>query len=199
MTKLRVYVDMDDVVVDLLGGLRALWPDANIGDDIWDIDKVLGITHAQFWAKIVETPYFWEDLDFTPQGRDLIDWLDDRDDAIDWAFASSPSRCPLAAHGKYKWIAAHAKHKLGSTVLLEEKWRLAQKNVVLIDDRDYNLDAFEREGGIAIPWPRGWNKAKADSIRAFQVVTNNLERLLQHVPTTHTLNGEHSDDGVSQR
>lgn len=172
-----ILLDMDDVVVDLLGGLRKLWPDREIGDDGWSVCQTLGITHAEFWDRIVQTPNFWADLDFTPQGRALISAVNLRPNT-EWWFATSPTGCAVAAEGKYRWVEKHlGKDATSKIVLVQDKWLLARQGAVLIDDRDYNVEAFCQKGGIGIHWPRNWNNARFNSHQPLDYVLNRLEYL----------------------
>ena len=72
---------------------------------------------------------------------------------------------PESFLGKYFWAQSNVPHYFPNMVICNCKKRFAAApEHILIDDSDYQIDAFEEEGGTGILLPRPWNtKAHLDA------------------------------------
>jgi 5'(3')-deoxyribonucleotidase len=157
-----IFLDLDDVIVDFYGAALKLFPYHNVTDmSNWSVEESLGITHEEFWARIVREPRFWEELPWLPWGLTLHKELTKIAPVV---FATSPSSCPYAAAGKIEWFHKYFGRDFRKFVLVQDKEVLARHNTLLIDDRDYNVDKFIEAGGYAIAFPRPWNKNRHTSL-----------------------------------
>ena len=62
--------------------------------------------------------------------------------------------------GKMMWIDRVMPDMKGKVIITEHKHLLAAPGRVLYDDRDENIDAWERYGGIGRLVPRLWNRGR---------------------------------------
>lgn len=143
---ISIYCDMDQVLVNFLGGARkALGMEFN--------DARLG-TDSDKWRIIAEMPGFWRSLEWMPQAHLLWNRIKDRDTYI--LSACPPEKeSPLCPGEKKLWcsdqlgIQEHRVH----TVSRAEKALFATSEGrpnLLIDDHPRNVSEWQSAGGIAI-------------------------------------------------
>jgi|TARA_B110000971_G_scaffold77144_1_gene79232 hypothetical protein len=137
-----LYCDMDQVLVDFLGGA----------------EKVVGAPFAKSdnktrWSKISGTKDFWANLDWMPGAKKLYQRVAKYDTRILSAFSGKDSN---SKSGKMKWLGKNTKVPRGKTHLVkrEDKKAFAKtkegKPNVLIDDYIKNIQEWESAGGIGI-------------------------------------------------
>ena len=168
MKNFRIFLDMDGVLVDFLGGALRLWGITRIEFDarqvagVWDITEALEVSHTEFWGRIGDEGIaFWEDLEPLPWWKELVAVADDLAD--EWFLASSPSWCPTSHAGKVRWIQSRFGERFDRFSLCPHKYLLAQEGAVLVDDSEKNCGRFmfDKEGrptgGEAIVFPSPHN------------------------------------------
>lgn len=128
-----IYVDMDGVLVDLVGGL-------GIKPEEYDCFKAWKHLDARFWAELQPTPEY----------NDLIRVAD----VIITKVVSKYAR-----KGKEAWLKkwAPAKRKI-FTESPKSYW--CTQNDILIDDSDDEIRDWIRVGGVGLLVPRPWNRGK---------------------------------------
>ena len=136
--KYRVFCDMDGVIVDFIKGYHEL-----TGRDI------TGSFHSDtaFWEPIDKAGYnFWMNLEWTKDGKKLWNYIKKYNPEI----LSAPSRQNDSRVGKHDWV----KRELPDSHLIlrspENKKEFAKPNAILIDDRESNIDDWNKAGGIGI-------------------------------------------------
>jgi 5'(3')-deoxyribonucleotidase len=155
----HIFVDLDGVLADFVQSSLALhdrshllecWPGGE-----WDMPKVMGISRGEFWRAISQqgSP-FWEMLEPYPWTAELLDQLRS---IAPVTIATSPSMDPGCLDGKVRWMQRHLGPSFRDFLIGPQKYLLARPDVVLIDDRDSNVDAFREHGGQAILFPQPWN------------------------------------------
>lgn len=146
----RVYVDMDNVL--------AQWAEtaARIPGLEEICTRVIEPTQEQ-WDQCTEK--WWADLPWCEDGRAILGAavaeVGEENVYIATAHSARSAGC-LA--GKRAWIV----RELGvpwmrRTIFIKEKFLLANRSVVLIDDLEKNTEPFRAAGGRAILVPRPWN------------------------------------------
>lgn len=178
MTIRHVFLDMDGVIVDFVrpaiqlhGQPEAIhrWP---VGE--WDVPTVLGISAAEFWAKIdVQGHAFWSQLPVYPWTASLIDTVRQ---FASFAILSCPSHHPECLSGKVSWLQRHLGPEFRDFLIGPPKYHCAKSDVVLIDDSDANVERFRASGGRAILFPQIWNRNHAIEDR-LGYVAQQLSRL----------------------
>jgi len=134
----KLYVDMDGVLTDF---------DQQIADLLkrplkrnWDFGNAFWI-----WKKIDKAGKdFWAKMPWMPTGKKLWNAVEKYDPTI----LTAPSRDPSSKTGKRLWLKEHLP---GIPYIIElKKYKYADKNSILIDDREKNIKKWKKAGGIAI-------------------------------------------------
>lgn len=158
----RIFLDMDGVLVDFVGGVLKLfgkedlletWPPGE-----YNLGAVLGLSLNKIWRKIDDAPCWWQGLEsyaWASNLRDVCLYYD-----VPVTIATSPSRSPWSASGKVQWIQSFLGKRFRNYIITPDKSLLSRPGAVLIDDSDANCKAFDTvsNGGVAVTFPRPWNR-----------------------------------------
>lgn len=174
-----VYVDMDEVFVDFVGGalkahniskeeLRAARNNymETEGEFCWSLQTLLGMTEQEFWKPVnAQGIGFWENLEPLPWCKTLFNLLNERL-PDNWYVATSPGcsfyegyylsiHCESSYAGKIRWMAKHFGHSFNKYIITPHKSLLARPGAVLIDDRPVSCTKFEiaNEDAAAVVFP----------------------------------------------
>lgn len=157
----EVLLDMDGVLVDFIGGagrmhgISDLYADrANYGK--WNCNEFLGLTYPEFIAPMRTD--FWANLDWMPDGRTILNILEDRFGEENICLLSDPSNCGMAMEGKMLWIKKHMPKYLKRYLMGPAKFFAGSHNRMLVDDRDLNIDEFQKRKLPTLQVPRRWNR-----------------------------------------
>lgn len=175
--KLRIYLDLDDVLADFIGGVCRAWhvatPDLlwhwtpgrwGITPPLSDCLAHLGyhpagwqLTEEEFWGRINGREEFWSGLDALPWAGQVVQAV--KEVADSWMTVTSvTSKCPSAYSGKVKWLQAYfGKDWAWNLHLTNHKEDLARPGTVLIDDMEETVRKFRAMGGAGIVFPRHHN------------------------------------------
>ena len=171
-----IYLDMDGVLVDFIGGICRLfgwkreelyerWP---IGE--FNIAPILGVTDDEFWHRIEQCPDFWLNLEPTPDYLEIISICENKamfPGGI--VLMTSPPLGTAAVIQKIQWINKHLLAYYRRFAVTPCKEQFAHFDAVLVDDFDVNVDKFRQAGGKAVLVPRRWNSLHSfahDSVKA---------------------------------
>jgi 5'(3')-deoxyribonucleotidase len=159
----NILLDMDEVLVDFFSGaLDALnnrfakhvtTEDFVKDNGGWDMAKYYGISNAQFWVTIENTPNFWLNLKPQPWYKELYDRLS-KDHRV--TVLTSPSQDPDCAKQKLQWLKNYLSIN-SDQVMIGSRKELLAGNGILIDDYPVNVNKFTDAGGMAILVPATWN------------------------------------------
>ena len=167
--KSKLFVDLDGVIVDWLGGslelcgvnshnpvIRNLLRDGTKIDDL-----IAGGRQTLTDAVNDAGPDFWLNLRFLPWGKELIARLKTEFAATHrLAFLTSPGKFPLAAQGKVAWLLNN--YPDDSIIICRDKELCASEDAFLIDDADYQIKPFIRDGGCGFLWPNQYTLMDVD-------------------------------------
>jgi 5'(3')-deoxyribonucleotidase len=152
------YLDLDGVLVDFVGGCcrvhdlpNPYLKKSSLGN--FRIDKLWGLGAGQFWEPLNHE--FWATLGWTEDGQEILEAVEELFDDV--YILTSPSSNPEASSGKMEWVLKNIPNYTRRTILTGNKFLLAQKNRLLVDDHDKNIVLFEKYNGKAIQVPRPWN------------------------------------------
>jgi 5'(3')-deoxyribonucleotidase len=175
----HVYVDLDGVLVDFIGGVNMLldradtYPMQDVGlhvhygmpaDSFWEqIDRA---GHG-FWASL--SPYFWTES--------LVSNLVRRFGPDNVTIATSPAWHGSSAHGKISWMHEHLAEHFGVRMfrgfaITPQKHLLASPSTLLIDDSKRMVESFRDHGGQAVLFPQPWNAGAEAAARRGEVLAN---------------------------
>ena len=138
---IKVFVDLDDTIVDWTGAVKDLTGMTLSWDDSDEKKKKI------YEAIDDAGPGFWSGMKFLPDdkgGQKLWKVVEPFHPVL----LSSPGRFLYAEQGKKEWVSAHLP---GTSLFLDEdKFQYAERDAVLIDDDDDNIGAWREAGGIGI-------------------------------------------------
>ena len=188
---MRILVDLDEVLVDFIGGacrawgvepslVRKHWP---IGE--WDIVPPLAValnrpepmSQSEFWEQLEGKEEFWTGLRAHSWLGELLALVSMTTD--DWFIVSSPSLCPSSHSGKVRWLKDFFGRKFTRFILTNHKEILAGSQVILIDDSDRNIEKFVDNGGRGIIFPAHHNTKYAFANDPLHYVKEQLRCILK--------------------
>jgi hypothetical protein len=137
----EIYCDMDQVLVDFIGG----------AEDVIDMPFAQADKDDR-WEAIKNTKDFWANLDWMPGAKRLYSFIQKYDTHILSAYSDRDSN---SRPGKLKWLGKNTKIKRSNTNLVKraDKQKFATtdgKPNVLIDDYKKNIVEWESKGGIGV-------------------------------------------------
>ena len=137
--KYKLFVDMDDVIVDFIGGFGLL----GLGTPE-DYERKEGV--ATFWKAINDGGVdFWSNLPWKKDGKELWEYVKKHDPTI----LTTPSRKEDSKIGKRIWVDREI-GKDQEMVFAKNKFEHAKPNYILIDDYDRKIIPWREAGGIGI-------------------------------------------------
>lgn len=153
---MRLFIDMDGVLVDLMAGWmpylnEVTGKDIKVEDiNVWGVEDVWSIPFSKA-RKPLHGPSFWEDLSPYPGAVDFVETLDAMGHTV--YIASSPFPSDNCAWGKKMWLEDHMPFlPYNRLVLIHDKQLL--RGDMLIDDKPENLVAFK---GHRVLFNQPWN------------------------------------------
>lgn len=178
---MRVYLDLDEVLCQFCAPACELWG-VTYEDALrhwppgqWGMHGPLaaavresgqcfnpevdgkGVTEDIFWRALTRNEEFWANLPVTPWAHHLVAEVAGLT-CGDWKVVTTPSRCPSSFAGKKRWLDRFFGGHRSDLIFCYDKAELAGPGRVLVDDRDDNCEAFAREGGVAVTFPRHHNR-----------------------------------------
>src|ERR1039457_3292827 len=104
------FIDMDGVLSDFVAGVCAAHnrpdPYANRKPDIFDMEKIWGLSVADFW-KPTNSLEFWLDLPKMPDGDAIMDVATSTFGIENICVLTAPSKDAGCVPGKRQWINQH--------------------------------------------------------------------------------------------
>ena len=105
---------------------------------------------------------FWANLKWMPDGHDILGAILKRVNPEQIYLLSCPMSNIYSASGKMAWIHKNLPMYESRTIITSiSKSFFATSDRLLIDDKNENVDKFRAAGGMAILYPRSWNKLHA--------------------------------------
>ena len=161
-----LYLDMDGVLVNFVGGVcRQLGTTeeeliARHSPPVpWDLPTLFGRSFSEIETKLDEG--FWENLEKYPWADELVEYVTGYfpNGVILCTSAGRPgtSFFHRAAIGKSLWVHKHFPAFADSMVVCCQKWHLAGRGKMLIDDSTKQVLEFASHGGTAVLFPQWWN------------------------------------------
>lgn len=179
---MRIIVDMDEVMCHWVSRIiewynqdkrreaaakSEIWTDVSLKDiKCWDVMTNLGPDSEIYIRSYMRYSGFnltLDPIDGAVEGvRKLLDL---GHDVI--VVTTVPKCAGLAYEGKKEWLRNHMPF-LSLDNLIAAKRKYLVKADVMFDDGSHNLEAFVKEGGIAVAMERPWNLRWEDSLPGSQ-------------------------------
>lgn len=154
-----IYLDMDGVLTDFLAAFLKI-----DGRPTTEVEKE---GDPAFWAHVAKGGLkFWSMMPWMKDGRKLWNYVKNKNVKI----LSAPARSlPDSRKGKAVWV----KQALNPTPELilcrgKEKFKYADPNAILIDDKKKIIDQWKAAGGIGIWHGPKWGGSTAKTIQALK-------------------------------
>lgn len=153
-----VYLDMDGILVNFVGAVNKYMgiPKDTIPTK-WNWVKDYGFTFddVNSWCDI----NFWHTLDWTYDGHDIIRLVVSTFKPEQIYLLTTPMPNPGSYTGKALWVQSHLpEYNKRLIVTPVPKSLFATPSILLIDDKDENVEEFVKAGGYGILVNRPWNK-----------------------------------------
>ena len=137
----EIYCDMDQVLVDFIGG----------AEDVIDMPFAQADKNDR-WEAIKNTKDFWVNLKWMPGAKRLYSFISKYDHHI---LSAASSRDVNVRLGKLKWLSKNTKIKRSNINIVKriDKQKFAMTDGepnVLIDDYKKNIVEWESNGGIGV-------------------------------------------------
>lgn len=180
----KIYLDVDGVLADWVGGCAALfgkttkeleekWP-----TDCHGIEGPLGVSIDDIWGMVDPAgEAFWSGLETYPGAWGFY-WYCKTIAPV--CFLTKPSMRKESWSGKHEWLRRFTmKDDVSRMITMTyEKSELAKPGRVLVDDLDSNCEEFRAAGGSAIVLPRAWNSMRGQRLLPFRYATEEIERIV---------------------
>lgn len=178
----HIYLDMDGVLVDWIGGLCDLlglnrenvineWPPGV------DTETALNLNVDHMWNLVNRHGFdWWANLNPLETNGHLFALLTETTASI--SILTSPDNSIYASSGKILWINNNLSQFENRIDLSSNKERLSKPGTLLIDDKDCNCERFREEGGHAVLFPQPWNKKHDFSGRPLASVKHQLTEII---------------------
>lgn len=160
---MKVFLDMDGVLVDFINGAcrahqvhNPYERDPQQSAGVWDIERLVGMSVDEFWPPLGKD--FWANLNWMPDGQAILAAVEQKFGRDNICLLTSPCDTDGCADGKLAWIRRHLPEYRRRYFLGPPKEFAASANRILIDDSDHNCERFGDEGGSTILIPRPWNQ-----------------------------------------
>ena len=151
---MNLYLDMDGIVFDFNSQCRKY-----LGVDDEPTDYYHWNEFANF-KEIMRQESFWSEMPLYPWAQELVSLK------RDFKFCSSAfAGIPESYSGKSKAVCKHF-GSCSNLILIQDKSLLANRESILVDDRDDNLSAFHFGGGTGIAWPQLYNVARKVTVES---------------------------------
>ena len=176
MNRPVILLDMDGVISNFVDQVIATfgWDIKHDDYSSWAYHQQMGLTDQQFWARIDSE--FWDRIEPYPWASQLVSELRDEGEVI---FATSPNLDSATPSAKVRWLRKHGMMYtwLNEYMIGPHKHLMANKQTILIDDSDSNIEKFRAAGGNAILFPQPWNKRRTETSNRLGLVVHEVYKL----------------------
>ena len=176
-----IMLDQDGVLANFIEGVH------NVFGEPYDYSKLTknwyfwegwnkGVTGSEVNRRC--TAEMWESLPWMHDGRELLDVILKKFDLEQVYILTVPMINPESTIGKTRWLQREIP-KLSRRIITVgqdvSKGLLAKPNMLLIDDKDSNIDEFAAAGGQVVQVPRPWNRNSEFADCTVECVAGRLE------------------------
>jgi 5'(3')-deoxyribonucleotidase len=186
MSKVKIFVDLDDTLVDftspalnLLGTSMPEFlskpPPTSYGNTY-----TLGFPQERFFEVLNNLSVeFWATLELKPFAREFYNFLTTQGDTY---ICTSPPKGIAGVAGKMLWLENFLPYGMENKfVFIREKHELAAPNRLLIDDSDKQIAAWRKAGGVAVQVPTHSNVLHTSAHVGLQWVQREVEEALRRM------------------
>lgn len=164
---MKVLLDLDGVLADFHNHWYSVQPTLTRPEPwpngLWSLAKIHDISF-ELSCKGLDID-FWRTIPWMEDGKEILASLEEFFGKRNICILTSNhvTDAATAAMGKVQWIERELPDYNHRYFLGAEKEFLAHKDVLLIDDKNENVDSFRVAGGSAFLLPRPWNRSFAQA------------------------------------
>jgi 5'(3')-deoxyribonucleotidase len=114
---------------------------------------------------------FWKDMEVLTGAKKLYNNLKRLGKV---QICTRPFPHPNCLYGRAVWLQEHFGITPKDTIYIHDKWHLANRDSILIDDNTENCSLFKNYGGYAILYPQLYNTSKQHSDKVEYVLNEAL-------------------------
>lgn len=148
--KVQVYVDMDGVLVDMVGGFKELSGGLDLNQYAEKVDPLTGKKNGRggCWKLINKKPTFWKDLKPMPDAKVLWDFISDNFKQPVPVVLSAGQGQPIL-NQKTEWIRKHISSTVKVILANSGKEKVnyiidqPYTTHILVDDTQANIDGWD--------------------------------------------------------
>ncbi len=174
-----IYLDMDGVCCDFIGGVSRLFKFESLYEawpvGVWDVSQRMGIPKQKFYDKVEEAGIdFWVNLEEYEHFKALNSMLAGYGRVV---FLTSPGAWIGAPSGKLIWLQDRFGKLFSDWIFTQHKDLVHKSDAILIDDSPDNCALFPN----SVLFPQPWNSNLWRRMDRVQYVREEVERLLNDV------------------
>ena len=180
-----VLFDMDGVLADFTGSaLKFFGWKLKPNERHWDWMTKFGHEPdcSEFWGALDFSS--WSKISILPDGFELFAKVRKLFPEERIGFLTTPHpKSPSCYEAKMEWIKFHFGETFSGRVFTgKDKYLIANPKMLLLDDKDENVEMWNKAGGHAILIPRAWNKRKSEMYKKNGQF--NVEKIFRQVEMT---------------
>ena len=179
MAELKVFVDLDGVLVDFMVSVHQWYNLPYSYEDYpyeigsWDCmpPSTFEGSVEEFWQSLPLS--FWSSLSWTPDGKEILAEIE-RHVPQDQIYLFTARNMPQSASGAVAWVRKNLPQYQKRLLIGSDKASCAHGDALLIDDANHNIDAFVSAGGLGLLVPRKWNRKNKEDGTAVEKLRESL-------------------------
>lgn len=174
---------MDGVLADFAGAAARLCgrsPDDLPKGSGYDIAKTLRVSQSELDRRIQFAPRFWSTLDVLPDAGRIFDFI--KKQGPMYILSTPWLDSPSSFAEKVEWCRSKFNIPSDRVILTHDKYLLAGRRRILIDDHTDNCEAWMKAGGIAIQMPAHHNEIDANPYQHLTTVCAQLRQVAKEHP-----------------
>lgn len=172
----KVFLDMDEVLTNFFKGVCIAFGREYILEEITRYDPWEDWEGPRVRISDINeicNQEFWEDLEWMPNGKEILRIVEEAYGKENIFIITQPMPHKGSWTGKKTWINRMAPEYRKRLMITEiPKAVFASSDILLIDDKNENVDEFIKAGGNAILIPHPWNR-----LRRHQVIPHLINHL----------------------
>lgn len=161
MGRKRIFLDLDGVLADLVGGAARIHNKSISLVTCYGLGKCWDMEESKVWEPLGYD--FWANLELTPEAHQIVSMCEREVGAESVGILTSPCSTDGCMDGKRAWLRKHFPQFVKRALIGSPKYFCATPLSLLIDDSDYKVKEFWEHGGLTFLFPRPWNEARDKS------------------------------------
>ena len=183
---MKVYCDLDGVLVDFLRGIHKVFKiDYHYDKYPYELGKwnmFSDMMKPEIPIEVISavcTQRFWEELYWGPDGQTIYYKIMSSFDDV--YLLTTPMPNEGSWPGKYRWVLNNLGPVVAKKLIITttSKSIVAGPDTLLIDDRDKNVEEFREAGGDAILVARPWNRLSFMKHQTYNFLCNCIDNRIK--------------------